>query len=278
MRDFTVACIALNPTPRHPEENCDRAIEWTMKAAARGARLALFPEAYLSACSLLSPRESALQADSPLLDRIQEVAMKQRMVVSVGLLEHAGDAIHVSQACLGKGIRQMYRKCHLTESEQKFAVPGNLLPVQDLGFVRMGTLICRDSAFPRAAETLVRRGAELLFTPTSHTYDWTKGERHDRARAIEKRRNHVCKYWRARAYDYTCYAVYVDNAGMTSASNWFPGYIGVYGPDGEIVAESTSGKEAMVIAKFDGRFLARCRRDWVGHYQTLVDSRPELYL
>jgi predicted amidohydrolase len=278
LKDFTVACIAVNPTPGCAEKNRDRVIAWTEKAVARGARLALFPEGFLSGCSLRSPRESALPSDSPLLDQIQQVAARHRIVVSVGLLERAGKDIHVSQAFLGKGVRQIYRKCHLTESEKRCCVPGNELSVQDLGFVSLGTQICYDSAFPRAAETLVRKGAELLFTPTGHCYDWSPGEKRDYARAIQKRRSHVCKYWRARAYDYTCYAIYVDNVGKTTDSVWFPGYIGVFGPDGEIVAESTSGKETMVIAALDGRFLAKCRKEWVGHYQTLVDSRPELYV
>jgi predicted amidohydrolase len=278
MRDFRVACIALNPKPRHTEENRDAVIEWTGKAAARGARLALFPEGFLSGCSLRSPAPWALPGDSPVLDQIQAAASRHRIVVSVGLLERAGDAIHVSQAYLGKGVRRIYRKCHLTDSERKCCVPGNELSIQDLGFVRMGTQICYDSAFPRASETLILKGAELLYTPTGHCYDWRPGERHDRARAIQRRRNHVCKYWRARAYDYTCYAIYVDNVGNTADKVWFPGYIGVFGPDGEIVAESTSGRETMVMAAMDGKLLAKCRREWVGHYQTLVDSRTELYL
>jgi predicted amidohydrolase len=278
MTNFPVACISLTPAPRDIDENADKVIEWTAKAAAAGAKLALFPEAFLSACLSRPPRETALPFDSPMLRKIQSTAEKAGIIISIGFLELEGNAIHISQAYLGRGVREIFRKCHLTETEKKFAKPGNAMSPQDLGFVRVGTQICRDSAFPRASETLVLKGAEILFSPTSHAYDWEPAESHEHAHAIQKRRSHVCKYWRARAYDYTCYAIYVDMVGTTPNDVWFPGYIGVFGPDGEIVAESISGQEAMVVAALDGQFLARCRKEWVGHYQTMADSRPELYL
>jgi predicted amidohydrolase len=94
---------------------------------------------------------------------------------------------------------------------------------------------------------------------------------------LELRRQHILKYWRARAYDYSCYAVYLDAVGETNKGEWYPGYIGIFGPDGEIIAENVTGQEALVCADLDGTRLAHARENWIGHYRSLVDARSDLY-
>ena len=197
MKSFKVACVALNPKMGDVAANRDNIIKWMRKAAAADAKLVIFPEGILSGYSFRHIEKSALSLDAPEIADIGAEAASLRLVVSIGLLERFHEGIYVSQLCLGRGLFIPYRKCHLTETEKKLCVAGDVLGIQDLGFVRMGTQICYDSAFPRASETLVRKGAELLITPTGHAYDWKRGEKRDCAAAIRKRRCHVGKYWRA---------------------------------------------------------------------------------
>jgi len=277
MEKVRVAAVALNAKMGRVRENLANILAWTDRAASDGARLVLFPEAMLSGYRLDLIEQSALSLESPEIREVRAAATRRDVVVSFGLFERRPEGVYVTQLCVGRDVFLPYRKCHLTEDEKKCCRAGDRLEVQDLGFVRMGTLICYDTAFPRASETLVRMGAELLFAPTAHEYEWKEGEPRDRRLALRRRVRHVSKYWRARAYDYSTYAAYVDNAGEASRGEWFPGHIVVFGPDGEVVAQSATGQEAMVVADLEGERLQRCRSEWVGHCRALADSRPELY-
>lgn len=277
MRSFRVGAVALNPVPADTQANKANILRWMERASCEGVALCLFPEGILAGYCVAEIAACSRSVDADEIHEIRATAERLKMVVSFGLLEKAPEGYYVSQIYTGPGIFEVYRKCHLTEEEKKYCKAGDRLSVQDLGFVKMGTQICYDSAFPRACETLIRRGAEVLFTPTGHSFYTDEGEPRDYKSAIEKRRRHVNKYWRARAYDFSCYSIYVDNVGETSRGEWYPGYIGIFGPDGNIVGENISCNEALVTADLDGAFLQKAREEWIGHYKSLVDARPELY-
>lgn len=277
MKNFRLAAISLNPKPGQLDANGAAILDGIQRASAQGAHLALFSEGILSGYDLDHLAHAACAWDAPIIRRIRDQAAALNILVSVGFLESAGGEYYVSQLYAGRDYWSVYRKCHLTEREKTVCRPGSRLQVEDLGFVRVGTQICYDSAFPRASETLIRRGAELLFTPTGHALELADALCQDRVAALEQRREHVLKYWRARAYDYSCYAVYLDAVGENGVGEWYPGYIGIYGPDGGILAESHTGREALVLADLDAERLAYARGHWIGHYQALPDARPELY-
>ena len=78
--------------------------------------------------------------------------------------------------------------------------------------------------------------------------------------------------------NYSTYAIYMNHSGETSRGEWFPNYVGFFGPDGEIIAENTADGEQMVLADLSAeRGLRKCREEKIGHYFTLADTRPELY-
>jgi predicted amidohydrolase len=152
-----------------------------------------------------------------------------------------------------------------------------VLSVQRLPHITTGTLICYDSAFPNACETLVRRGAELLVTPTCNGTTVHERDRIGADELIRRRRAHVHRYWRARAYDTSVFTAYVDNVGEIANGTWYLGYAAVFGPDGEVIAEGKGGREELVIADLRADDFDRARREHIGHFHTLSDARPELY-
>jgi predicted amidohydrolase len=277
VKTFRLAAVSLNPKPADLRGNGAAILDGIDRASAQGAQLVLFSEGILSGYDLDHLSEGACAIDSPFIRPIKERAKALNIHVSVGFLEKSGGDYYVSQMYAGPEYWHVYRKCHLTEHEKKCCKPGESLHVEDLGFVKVGTQICYDSAFSRASETLVRRGAELLFTPTGHSHYASAAEPRDYPSALEHRRQHVLKYWRARAYEFSCYAVYLDAVGETSAGEWYPGYIGIFGPDGEIIAENCTGQEALVCVDLDANRLAYAREHWIGHYQALADARSNLY-
>ena len=275
MKDTRIALISLNPIYGGIQENLNNILKWSDKAGREKSDLVVFPEGILSGYDLDIKEKAALILDCPEINKIKEKAEQINAIISFGYLERTKEGYYVSQAYVGKNLVLNYRKCHRTSWEVEHCLAGEELSIQDLGFIKTGTLICYDSAFPSVSATYVKRGAELLISPTCHCMSLKDVK--DKEQEIQNRRTHVLKYLRARAYDYTTYAAYVDNAGETAKQEWFPAYIGVFGPDGEIIAESTEGEENMVIADLSADYLCECRKNKIGHYHTLNDERPKLY-
>ncbi|MBI9039407.1 MAG: hypothetical protein JEY97_14840 [Bacteroidales bacterium] len=67
-----------------------------------------------------------------------------------------------SGGCIGK-----YRKIHLFMNEKKYFHHGNELPVFDLGFCKIGILICFDHFFPEAWRILALKGAQIICHPSN---------------------------------------------------------------------------------------------------------------
>lgn len=276
MIDTRVAAVALNPQFGDLPAMEEKIVRWTRRAAAERADVVIFPEGILTTYDVPNIAACAIPLDSPVLRRIQAAAAQAGVIVSVGFLERSSLGFHVSNVHLGRDVFLPCRKCHLTESEKALCVAGDRIVVQHLPRCVVGTLICYDSAFPRATETLVRKGAEILVHSSCHAF-YSAGETRDYPAAIHKRRNHILKYWRARAYDYSCFAVQVDNVGEASNGEWFPGYMAVFGPDGEPIVEGTRGEEDMIVADLSAAFLDKARAEWIGHFRAMADARPELY-
>lgn len=64
-----------------------------------------------------------------------------------------------------------YRKTHIPPSEMWHLADGDDLNIIDLGFVRLGVLICYDMMFPEAASVLALQNAEVILHPTGG-YGW----------------------------------------------------------------------------------------------------------
>ena len=67
-----------------------------------------------------------------------------------------------SDGCIGK-----YRKVHLFMNEKKYFQHGNEMPVFDLGFCKIGILICFDHFFPEAWRILALKGAQIICHPSN---------------------------------------------------------------------------------------------------------------
>jgi predicted amidohydrolase len=277
MQDIRVAAVTATPVYENVAGNLRKILDYSTNAAGRGANLVLFPEAFLSGYDLTAIERTARTLDSEEVRTITGLAEKKNLVIGFGLLERSAEGFHVTQMYVGRDIRAHHRKAHLTNWDEKFCKPGESLDIQDIGLAKLGTLICYDSAFPAAAETLVRKGAEILIQPSCHG-TWAKDVAPaDRTKEIARRKRHIEKYWASRAYDFTCYVIYLNHAGETTRGEWFPNYVGFFGPDGETITDTTAEGEQMIVADLSAAFLTRSREQKIGHYHSLGDARPELY-
>lgn len=66
------------------------------------------------------------------------------------------------------GITAVYRKVHLFYKERLWFSPGEEpFPVVDIGWTKVGLMICFDHLFPEAARTLSLAGAEVIAHPAN---------------------------------------------------------------------------------------------------------------
>jgi predicted amidohydrolase len=108
-------------------------------------------------------------AKSSFIEFLAEKAKQNNQYIVSGFNEREGRRIYNSSVITGpKGYIGVYRKLHLFMREKEFFTPGNLgLPVFDLGFARIGMLICFDWMFPEVWRILAQKGADIICHPSN---------------------------------------------------------------------------------------------------------------
>jgi predicted amidohydrolase len=144
---------------------------------SQGVDLAVFPEAALTGYCADSQEEAlklALDYDNPTqLEELKKLCDQLDIGAVVGFAERVGDDLYNSAALFEPGKPpRIYRKTHLPFlGLDRFAKPGNELPIWQTRWGKIGILICFDFRYPEAARTLALNGAELICLPTN----WPEG-------------------------------------------------------------------------------------------------------
>jgi deaminated glutathione amidase len=188
--------VALGQLPisSSPQVNLTRVRAAVAEAAARGARLAVFPEGTQARFSA-DLRAVAEPLDGEFCRGLCDIARSAGVAIAAGVFESAPDG-RVFNTTVGYDtdgrLAAAYRKIHLFDAlghrESDHVAPGNELAIAELAGLRVGFLTCYDVRFPELARSLAAGGAELLVIPAA----WAAGlfkEEHwvtlVRARAIE---------------------------------------------------------------------------------------------
>ncbi len=135
--------------------------------------LLVFPELCNSGYNFTSPRQARQLAetveDSIFLAYLAEICRRAGCFIVTGINELAGESLYNTAVLLGPdGYIGKYRKLHLFLNEKDIFRPGDLgLPVFDLGFCRLGMLICFDWIFPEAWRVLALQGADIICHPSN---------------------------------------------------------------------------------------------------------------
>ena len=89
--------------------------------------------------------------------------------IVAGLAERDGTRLFNAAVLIGpEGVIARYRKIHLFYKETVHFDPGDLsFAVQDLGFARVGMMICFDHLFPESARSLSLLRADILCHPAN---------------------------------------------------------------------------------------------------------------
>lgn len=263
-----IACLQLDPVFGDVTANRNLTVTAIRDAVSAGAEVIVLPELVSSGYVFRSQQEAAAAAvatNSDLIGAWASEARRAGAVIAAGFCELGEDGRLYNSAALfdGTGLRALYRKLHLWDREKLFFTPGGELPpVIDTPFGRIGLMICYDLEFPELTRAVALAGAQLLLVPTN----WPLVDRPDGERPPEVLIGMAAA--RVNGMAIAC----ADRVGVERAQEWTGGSA-IINSDGWVAAESRD--RGMVLVDLDlGAALDKRVTD---NADLFTDRRPEFY-
>jgi nitrilase len=294
---FKIAVIQAAPVVLDREATVSKACELIAEAGRSGARLVVFPEAFIPTYPdwvwRIPPGQHRVLADiyaelleqsveipGPVTEELSQAARRADVYVAMGLNERNADA---SNASLYNTLLYIGPEGHLLGKHQKL-VPtapermvwaqgdGSTLEVYDTSLGKLSGLICWENYMPLARYSLYAWGVQIYLAPT-----WDNGE------PWLSTLRHIAK--EGRAYVIGCSmamrkedipdrfdfkAKYYSEVG-----EWInKGDSAIVSPDGKFVAGPLNAEEGILYAELDPRQVrgSKWNLDVAGHY-----ARPDVF-
>jgi len=160
MQSIRVAAVSMNSELGKYEETFAKIEQYAAQATEQGAELILFPELVVHGhCTPNTFDVAEAVPEGPSTQRLEKLAAKLGVVLSVGLSEKENDIVYNTQALIGPdGYIGKQRKIHTSRDESFFYKGGREMPVFNIGKCKVGMIICYDNQFPEIARILALRG------------------------------------------------------------------------------------------------------------------------
>ena len=246
--------------------NLAEAFSLVDQAAAGGARLVAFPEVFLYLGGHRGKLENAAEVDGPLVGRFRESARERHMMILLGSIHERipgrgedgqTSKVHNTSVLIGGAgeILATYRKLklfdvelpNLTIKESDSIEPGDAPPpVVDTPIGRVGLTICFDLRFPDLYQHLRRKGAQIVFAPSSFTHPTGAA--------------HWETLLRARALESQVYLAAPAQVGQHNAKFRSWGHTAMVDPWGTVTALA-SERPGLTFAEIDLDYLEQVRRE-----------------
>jgi nitrilase len=292
-----IAVIQRPPALLDREKTIDLALSGIAEAAGGGAKLVVFPEAYLPGypawiwrlrpgtdMALTSEiharlRQNAVDLDKDHLRPLMEACAEQGLTVVIGLHEldarFSGTTLFNTVVVVGPEgtILNRHRKLMPTNPERMVWGMGDAsgLRVVDTPVGRLGSLICWESYMPLARYALYAQGMEIFVNPT-----WDYGE------TCVASLRHIAKEagaWvigTATAFESSDVPTdFPERERLFPMGEWInDGGATVIKPGGAIAAGPHNRRKEILYAEIDPEDARRARRslDVCGHY-----ARPDIF-
>ena len=277
MEKFKAAAVQMNALKGDLEHNLDVHRRFARRAARDGCVLILFPELSTTAhYGDESVTEFAEEATGgPVYETMFGLARELDVTLSYGFCEIAHGTYYNSQALVGPaGLIGVQRKVHASWDEYFHFRMGRTLEVFDIGFCKVGTLICFDTAFFEAWRVLTLKGAEVLLLP--HASRISRGKRVTRKKQLQglKARNRQLPgKVGVFAADNCVFAVSCNQVDYNGHST-HGGGASIVGPDGKLIAKSKASLDDLWIsAELNPKLLTKARN----RSSVMRLRRPEMY-
>ena len=292
-----IAAVQAAPVLLDRTATIEKACGLIREAARQGARLVVFPEAFVPGYPLwvwsIPPKENRLLTElygklveesvaipGPCLKPIAEVAREVNVYVAVGVnetnVEASGATLYNTLVYFGPEGQLIgkHRKLVPTAAERIIwgGGDGSTLDVYDTQIGKVGGLICWENYMPLARYAMYCWGVQILLAPT-----WDEGE------PWLSTLRHIAK--EGRCYVVGC-SIAMHRDHISDASSFkHPYYDGVEGwfkkgdsaivdPDGRFVAGPVREKEEIIYADLsqDAMRGPKWKLDVAGHY-----ARPDVF-
>lgn len=295
-----VAVVQQPPVLLDRKATLDRVVRTVAETAADGAGLVVFPETYVPGYPVyvwrLTPGdpadyrlghelhrrllEEAVDLDAGDLRPVVSAAREHGVTVVIGVHERdaafSRGSLYNTQVTITPeaGIVNRHRKLVPTHVERLVWAPGDAagLQVIDLGFGRLGGLICWESYMPLARFSLYAQGVQVYVAST-----WDEGD------AWVATMRHIAREGRCWVIGSGCSMTAGDiPAGFPERERLFPdeeewlntGDSVIVAPDGSLVAGPLRREHGILRAVIDpgATAAARYMLDAAGHYH-----RPDVF-
>jgi len=300
---FKVAVVQASPVVFDCERTLKKVHTLAGEAARQGARLVVFPEAFVSAYprgldfgAVVGSRsdegreqfrrywESSVDVPGPAVEALARTARSSGIYLVIGVIERDRGTLYCTVlffapdgSYLGK-----HRKVMPTASERLVwgFGDGSTMPVYDTPLGRVGAVICWENYLPLMRAAMYAKGIELYCAPTADPRDsWIASMRHI---AVEGRCFVLScnQFNRQRDFPPDYHAAFGDDpdAVVTRGGSC------IVDPFGNFLAGPNTESEAILTAEIDRAQIVRGKFDLdvVGHYarpdifQLQVDERPKM--
>jgi predicted amidohydrolase len=298
MKDVRVASVQFNHHANDKSYNLSAIEHYAEKASEQDVKIIIFPEMCITGywhVSKMSQSEiTALAEFVPQGEASQallKMSAKYGISIGAGLIEkdEAGKLYNSYVMAMPNGQLAKHRKLHTFVSE--YMTSGNEYTVFDTPHgCRVGVLICWDNNLVENARITALKGADILVAPHQtggcnsrspnamgliDTQLWYDRKRNPEAIRLEmqgqKGREWLMRWLPARAHDNGMFLIFSNGVGV-DMNEVRTGNAMILNPYGQIVAETDSVDDDMVIADLKAEELDMCTgRRWIR------GRRPELY-
>jgi nitrilase len=298
LQNVKVAVVQAAPILFDREATVEKACELVHSAAERGARLILFPEAFIPAYprglsfgTVVGSRSSAgrrifqrywensVDVPGPVTETLGKAAREAKAYLAIGVIERDTRSSQGTLFCtllylgpegqlLGK-----HRKLKPTAAERLIwgEGDGSTLTVIETELGKIGGLICWENYMPLARMAMYHKGVELYLVPTADARDtWQATLRHI-----------ACE---GRCYVLGCNQFITKDMYPTDLNGLEEltakpqvlcrGGSAIISPLGKVLAGPLFDQEGVLVADLDLGEIARSKFDFdvVGHY-----ARPDVF-
>ncbi len=299
---FKAAVVQASPVVFDRERTLQKVHALTGEAAGKGARLVLFPEAFVSAYprgldfgAVVGSRtdagrddfrrywESSVDVPGPAVDGLGRSARLHDVFLVIGVVERDGGTLYCTVLFFAPdgSLLGRHRKIMPTASERLVwgFGDGSTMPVFETPLGRLGAVICWENYLPLMRAAMYAKGIELYCAPTADQRDsWIASMRHI---AVEGRCFVLAcnQFNRRRDFPADYRSPYGDDPDTIMSR----GGSCIVDPFGNFLAGPDTGGEAILVADIDRAQIIRGKYDLdvVGHYarpdifQLRVDERPK---
>jgi len=207
-------------------------------------------------------REEALSLsqadDGEYVQFLTEQCTSHDFYLVAGFNEREGDSLYNSSVLVGPaGVIGKFRKLHLFMDEKDIFEPGDLgLPVFDIGYCKLGMLVCFDWVFPEVWRILALAGADIICHPSNLVLPYAQ-----QAVPVHTMVNRI-------------YAVTCNRVGKEKDLT-FTGQSVIANPKGEVLSRAPTDKEAISIVDID--IEAARDKSITARNDVFADRRTDLY-